>query len=1185
MKQTHIFAKYVSALWFACAMLLFSQTALAQDITLKLTNVTVKEAIDALHKVNNYSVVIKSTEIDMKKKVSVNVTHASIHKVLDEIFVGQNVSYTINGRSILISKKPAAQQAKKEERKKQRLSGVVYDEEGNPVIGATIQSKEDSQGTITDLDGKFTLEVPVPSTLQISYIGYETTAVTFKDTQTRTIRLTPSSQMIDEVVVVGYGSQRKSNLTGAVSTISSKELNNRPVVSAANALQGVDPSVNLTFGSGSPESGYSLNIRGAISINGGSPLVLCDGVEVPLNQVNANDIETISVLKDASSCAIYGAKASAGVVLITTKSGSSNQGKAKISYNGRFGWTQNTTSTDYIRTGYDYVTFTNQFYNAYNGVDMYLYEGDELQKLYDRRNDMTENPERPWTEVGEDGKYYYYGNTDWYGYFYNRTRPQMEHNVSITGGTEKIHYYISGRYYQQYGMFNIDKDVYKDYSFRAKVDAQLNKWMKWSTNVGLDNNNYSYNGNSSYAMTIARLESNISPSFVPLNPDGSIVQYTNQLYANSPLGAGDGGYLTSRRGHNNKSKTLLTVVNQLDINLMKGLVLTASYGYQQQKQLYRYRNNSFDYSRQEGVTQTFTSGSIFNKYQENEYFPVTHTLNYFLTYEHSWAKKHNLKVTAGSQYETYRNVNKNTSMTNLSNDNLDSFSAVTAQSVLEVKQEIKAYKTLGFYGRLNYDYMGKYLFEFSCRSDGSSRFAEDSRWGFFPAVSAGWRISEENFFKPLSSWWNNLKLRFSVGSLGNQQVGTNRDDYYAYLQTITSTTSDFNYTFDGEKNAYYAKISAPVSSGLTWETVTSYNIGLDMSFLRNRLNINGDYYIRKTTNMLTKSLTLPDVYGASTPKANCADLRTNGWDISVSWNDAFKVMNKPFQYGVQVTLGDYQRTITKYNNPDRLISDHYVGKKLGEIWGYHVEGLFKTDKEAAEYQASINDKAVNKRVYNSKVDGFLRAGDVRFADLNGDNVIGEGAGTVDNPGDQRIIGNTTPRYTYSFRLNASWNGIDISAFFQGIGKRDWYPSYSSSSQGANSFWGPYSFPSTSFIEKSFPDYCWTEDRRNAYFPRIRGYQSYEGGSLGTKNDRYLQNIAYLRFKNLSVGYTLPIGKKIFDKVRIYISGENLYYWSPLKKHNKTIDPELAISSSTYAENTGSGYAYPRVYTVGVDITF
>lgn len=1179
MKQTKILSKYFLTIWFACVMGMFSQHLQAQDITLKLTNVTVKEAIDALYEAQKYSVVINSTEIDMKKKISVDAKSFPIDQILDQIFVGQNVNYKITGRSIVITKKtPNTQQSQPPQQKNEKLRGLLLDETGEPIIGATIVCKANKQGTVSDIDGEFIVDAPVHSSLEISYIGYETKTVVYNDTQKKTIKLAPSSVLIDEVVVVGYGTQRKSNLTGAVSTITSKELNQRPVVSAANALQGADPSVNLTFGTGSPESGYSLNIRGGISINDGSPLVLCDGVEVPLNQINSNDIESVSVLKDASACAIYGAKASAGVVLITTKSGA-GKGKVKINYNGRFGWTQNTTSTDYIRTGYDYVNFTNQFYRAYNGVNMYLYEDEELQKLYDRRNDLTENPDRPWVEVGSDGKYYYYGNTDWYGYFYNRTRPQTEHNVSITGGSEKVNYYVSGRYYEQYGMFNIDKDIYRDYSFRAKFDAQLNSRLKWSTNIGLNNNSYKYNGSSNYDMTIARLESNISPSFVPYNPDGSVVQYTNQLYANSPLGAGDGGYLTSQRGHNNKTRTLLSIVNGVEVNLLKELRFNANYSYAQNKKLYRYRGNSFDYSRSEGVIQEFTSGSIYDYYREVHDFPVTHLIDYYLTFDKRWNNAHNLKVVAGSQYETYRTSGTDTSMTNLSNDDLDSFSAVTPESIITLSQSVGTYKTLGFFGRVNYDYQSKYLVEFSARSDGSSRYQKGSRWGFFPSMSAGWRASEEKFFNPIKDWMENLKIRASIGSLGNQQV-----DYYSYLQRI-STDSQLSYTFDGNNKASYAKISDPVSSGLTWETVTTYNLGLDMTFLRNRLNVTGDYYIRQTKDMLIESLTLPDVFGAKTPQENSANMRTNGWEISASWNDSFNLAGKRFSYGIQATLGDFQRTITKYENPKKLISDLYEGKKMGEIWGYHVEGLFKTDKEAADYQKLIDDKAVNTRVYNSKVDGYLRAGDVRFADLNGDNIIGAGSGTVDDPGDRRVIGNTTPRYSYSFRLNASWNDFDVSAFFQGIGKRDWYPSYSSTSQGSNSFWGPYSFPSTSFIEESFPDDVWTEDNRNAYFPRIRGYQSYSGGSLGTVNDRYIQSIAYLRFKNLSIGYTVPISKKIIEKVRVYLSGENLYYWSPLKKYNKTIDPELALSTSTYSNNTGSGYAYPRVYTVGVDITF
>lgn len=1169
--------RYLFKICSICFALLFFQQMQAQNISIKLNNVTVKEAIESLYEKNSYSVVMNSTEIDVNKEISVNAKDLPIEQILDQIFVGQNVNYKINGRSIVVSKSNVNKtQPKQEQKRETKLSGTVYDEDRQTVIGASVVCKANNKRTITDIDGKFTIDAPIHSTLEISYIGYNTAHITYSTAEAKDISLVPSDVMMNEVIVVGYGTQKKANLTGAVSSISGDDLALRPVVSAANALQGADPSVNLAFGTGSPESGYSINIRGVMSVNGGTPLILCDGVEVPLNQVNPNDIESISVLKDASASAIYGAKASAGVILITTKSGTTGA-KTKINYSGRLGWTQNTTSTNFIRTGYDYVTFANQFYRSYNGVNMYLYEDEELQKLHDRRYDMKEHPDRPWVEVGDGGKYMYYGNTDWYGHFYNRTRPQSEHNVSVTGGGEKMRYYISGRFYDQDGIFNIQKDKYKDYSFRAKFDAQLHKRIKWSTNLGLNYNTYKYNGVSSYNMTIARLESNISPSFVPYNPDGSIVQYTNQLYANSPLGAGDGGYLASKRGQNSKSKHLLSIVNQIDVTLMNGLVFTGNYGYSQRKNLYQYRGNDFEYSRIEDKIDTFTSGSIYNFYNEVHAFPVTHSLNYYLTYDRSWDKKHNFKIVGGSQYETYRNANSNISMSNISNDALNAFSP-TPESVTEASQGVDASKTLGFFSRVNYDYMGRYLLEVSARFDGSSRFKKEDRWGFFPAASAGWRVSDEKFFESMRDWWDNLKFRASVGSLGNQQVG-----YYAYMERISS--DPFSYTFDGTTKALYGNITNPVSSGLTWETVTTYNVGLDMTFLRNRLSVTTDYYIRETKDMLNPGMTLPDVFGANSPQENAADMRTNGWELAVSWNDSFKLANKTFTYGATATLGDYQRTITKYNNPDRILTDHYKGKKLGEIWGYSVDGLFKTDKEAAEYQAKINDKIVNQRVYNSKIDGFLRAGDVRFADLNGDNIISAGAGTVDDPGDRRIIGNTTPRYAYSFRLNASWNGFDISGFFQGIGKRDWYPAYSKTSQGANSFWGPYSFPSTSFIEESFPDNAWTEDNRNAYFPRIRGYQSYAGGSLASVNDRYMQNIAYLRFKNLSVGYTLPINKNIFEKVRVYFSGENLYYWSPLKKYNKTIDPELAISSSTYSDNTGSGYAYPRTYTIGIDITF
>ena len=359
-----------------------------------------------------------------------------------------------------------------------------------------------------------------------------------------------------------------------------------------------------------------------------------------------------------------------------------------------------------------------------------------------------------------------------------------------------------------------------------------------------------------------------------------------------------------------------------------------------------------------------------------------------------------------------------------------------------------------------------------------------------------------------------------------------------------------------------------------------YDAGLDLSFLHNKLNLTADGYLRNTRNMLTTSLTLPAVYGADTPESNCANLVTKGWETILTWNDKFSLRNKPFSYSVSFSIGDYLTKITKYNNPQKLISDYYNGMTLGEIWGYKVAGLFASDDEAATYQAAINDKAVNNRVYTSKNDNYLRAGDVKFIDLNNDNIINEGSGTVSDPGDKRIIGNSEPRFPYSFRLGASWNGVDVSTFFQGIGKQDWYPT-----QNAYYFWGPYSFPSLSFIDKDFTDNCWSESNTKAYFPRQRGYATYSSGALAVVNDRYLQNVAYLRLKNLTIGYTIPVSKKLFSQLRVYASGENLFYWSPLKKHCTTVDPELTNTSSTYNTGSGVGYSFSKTYSFGVDITF
>ena len=1159
---------------FCLCFIMASAVALAQTsgVTLSVKNEKVENVISLLKQKTGYKFFYSPEVINTSAKVSIDVKNMSIDDILKLISQQTTLNFKRDNNTISITNKASG--GAKVSQSTGTITGRVFDNQNQPVIGATILVKGTTNGVVTDFDGNFTInDVASNAVVQISYVGFQTVEMKANSKNFSKIILKEDSELLSEVVVVGYGSQKKVNVTGAVSTIGAEEINNRPVPTAAGALQGADPSVNLSFSSGTMDASYSIDIRGVASINGGTPLILCDGLEISLNQVNPNDIESISVLKDASASAIYGAKASSGVILITTKSGKDSAGKVKVNYNGRVAMKQSTTSHDFINTGYDHVNIVNRFYSSYKGQNMWGYTGDDLKMLEDRRYDSVENSERPWA-VDKDGKTWYYANFDWYNYFYKNIRPEHEHNLTVTGGNEKLNYYVSGRFYTQDGIFKIYNDRYKNYSFRTKVNAKLFSFLKWTGNISYNATDYKYAGYYDEQMTIYSLQSNLNSAVMPFTPDGQTVGYVSSMTgANSPLGAGHAGLLTDNRSRNSRANQYFIISNQLDFQLHKDLVLTASYAYSYRNKQNKYRSVPYDCVDKNGDVKRFTSGSIYDYYQEKHNDISDHAVNVFATYSHNWNLNHNFKATAGMQYEDHRNTLLDVQKNDLLSEDLSSMSVATGDAI--VTQDISQFRTIGYFARVNYDYKGRYLIEASGRFDASSRFSSDDRWGFFPSASVGWRMSEEKFWKPLSSVWNNSKLRFSIGSLGNQQVAN-----YAYFDKIY-TDKVMDYTFDGTTKSNYATVSAPITNNLTWETVTTYNWGLDLGFFNNRLNVNVDAFIRDTKDMLTHSMTLPSVFGADTPKQNCADLRTKGWELAVNWHDQFQLAGRKFEYGVGATVGDYKSVITKFNNPDKIVSDYYVGKELGEIWGYTTDGLFATDAEAAEYQSKINDKAVNNRVYSSKRDNHLMAGDVKFVDLDGNNRIDQGAGTVDNPGDMRKIGNSLPRYSYSLRANISYFGFDVSAFFQGVGKCDWFPT-----TYAYDFWGPYSFPSLSFIHKDFEDMCWSEDNTDAYFPRQRGYQSYSSGALGVVTDRYLQNAAYLRLKNLTVGYTVPIKKnKVIESLRIYFSGENLWYTSPLKKHSKTVDPELAHASASYKSGSGVGYGYSKTFSFGVDVNF
>jgi len=1155
------------------AYLSFSTILLAAvpKITLNLENATLKQAMDEISMLTDLKVAYSQEFVNHQAPVTLKANNLDLDKALRQMLKNTDIGYKITDKEILLFNLKTILPKEAPAPRVRTVEGEVLEKStGAPMIGVSISTEDNKTGTITDLDGKFTIQVPENEALHFRYIGYQNKKLYPPASGMMNVLMDDDAALLNEVVVVGFGTQKKVNLTGAVGIIDSKEINGRPVSSSVQALQGLDPSLNISINSGTANSSYSIDIRGAASINDGSPLVLVDGVEMDLSRVNFNDIESVSILKDASSAAVYGAKASAGVVLVTTKSGQA--GKATITYNGRYGIAKNTTSTDYISNGYDWTYVTDKFFNSRYGYGYTQYGEQDYAELWMRRNDKTENPSRPWAVAQSNGNYKYYANTDWYDYIFRETRPQTEHNIILRGGSDNVNYYISGRYYHTEGMMKQQNDPYDSYNIRSRINIKLRPWLRFSTNINYFNDKSWWPGMKSPQTTFRNVTFGGAAYVPPTNPDGSIVHlqtYTNQ---SAPVLNGMNLLLTYGKTSNSSKTNEIMIKNNLEIDIVKDLTANVSYAYKYYNTLDAYRYTNAPYSQKEGVIEWLNTSYCRDEYNEVHYHAYTNLIDGYLEYRKTF-DKHSIKATAGFQYEKFNNKKLTAVQRDLLSEDLSDFNLATGE-ITTLTGGVKAYQTLGLFGRINYDYQGKYLFEASGRYDGSSRFRKKDRWGFFPSLSLGWRMSEELFWNDLQSIWSNNKVRFSVGSLGNQQVG-----YYDYIDVIETNKSSSSYTLDGLNQLSYARESDPTSYDLTWETVTTYNLGLDMGFLNNRLNLSGDVYLRKTKDMLTKGMTLPSVYGAEFPKMNAADMETKGWELALSWKDSFTLAGKPFTYNLRATIGDYTSKITKFANETKLLTDLYEGMTLGEIWGFETNGLFATDEEARNYP--VDQTLLLGYINGSVVDKGLLAGDIRFVDRDGDDILSIGANTANDPGDRKVIGNSLPRYSYSFGGGFQWMGVDVSVLFQGVGRQHWYPS-----NEANLFWGPFCRPHNTFLSRQFIDQLWSEDNPDSYFPRPRGYEAYGNyHTLSTPNDRYIQNIAYLRVKNLSIGYTLPVLKNTFQNIRVYVTGENLFYWSPMKKHNKYIDPEASKSNTSYTDGTGEVYNFSKTFSVGIDITF
>lgn len=1168
--------RYVSALLLispAVCMATANNTQTArwheQHVTNTVANnmYTVKNVLNYIEKNSNY-VFVYNAEVQkmMPNKVRVNLDGRPALQILDEMCASTALTYKAQGNQISLTQTKNAQSGQPNKAQKRRIKGNVSDAKGEPIVGATISEKGGTGGTITDINGDFTLDLAPDNAITISYVGFK--PQTLKPTDGIHVTLDEQAKGLDEVVVIGYGTKKKANLIGAVSTVGAEELKDRPVTNLGQMLQGQVPNLNISFNTGTPGEAATLNIRGKTSItNSGAPLVLIDGVEGSIDRINPNDIESVSVLKDAASAAIYGARAGFGVVLITTKN--NKDGQAHITYNGRFSFSAPTTKTNFMTVGYDVARLVDEFNTTTTGSSYSELNADDYKMLEERRYDVTENPARPWAVVSQnDGLYHYYGNFDWYNYIFNFAQPTWNHNLSVNGGTEKMNYMISGGMNDHDGLYALSTDKYSTRTLMAKFNAEVTPWLKVFSTASLFKSKYKQAGyDYEDGGNVANLAFHAMPWIVPVNPDGTNVYILPN--SNNKPADGFAAMLRTGNGFTQVGKTEQTYAIGAVLKLMEGLELTGKITYRNYAKEKLARSASFVYARKPGQELTANGWPFNNRLKDGRDTYENYVYDFYANFHRTFANVHNVSAVVGTNYERGHYKFVEPSGRDLTSEVLNDLSLSTGEK--SVKSSQNEFALMGYFARLSYDYAGKYLVEANMRYDGTSRFPRNHRWGFFPSLALGWRISEEAFFEPVRPTISNLKLRASVGSLGNQITDNsakfNNNTFYPYMRLITlKPTTNLNYIFDNAQ-AVYASLGAPTSGSLTWETIVTQNVGLDVGLFNNRLSLVLDVYSRTTKDMLAAARALPAVYGYNAPYENNGELRTNGFELVVGWNDKFNLAGKPFYYGVNLTLADSKTKITKFKgNESKVLGQDYEGMEWGEIWGYRIKGIYQSDQEAI-------DRGVDQSFLGTRFTD--KAGDLIFDDVDGSTKIDQGKGTLEDHGDLVRIGNAMPRYNYGITVNMAWMGFDFSMFWQGIGKQNVYP-------GGNNmlFWGPYARAYSSFIPEDFPSKVWSKNNRNAYFPRPVADLA-RSFAMSRPNDRYLQNLAYCRLKNLTVGYTLPktLTKKVYlEKVRLYFSGENLFITSKLK--SDYIDPEQMMH-----DTNGRVYPFSKTFSFGLDVSF
>lgn len=1126
--------------------LLFAQTWQNNKISMVKNQTTLAEVIQKVEEITPYKFLFNRSLINVNIPISVTAPDLTINQFLDKLFAGTSIAYKIEGMQVVLSEIKTDYGVRKN-----IIRGVIKDESGNPLIGATIVVDQTGIGGISDQMGSFELSVKPEQTVTIDYMGYEKQTIAIGSRTALEVLLVPSAINLDEVVVVGYGSQKKANLTGAVSQVNmEKVLGNRPVVNIGTALQGAIPGLVVSTGS-QPGAASSFNIRGTTSINGGGPLVLVDNVPAQIDLLNPEDIESVSVLKDAASTAIYGARGAFGVVLITTKKAKENT-KLSINYNNNLGFENaiNLPQQVPVRDFMDH--WQNAYGNTYYIQSMAIDKWKDLWDQYRRDPSSLSGVEPSGRYIDPDGKIYFlnesdimHGAMDNYGF-------QQTHNVSATGGSDKIMFRIGLGYVKNDGVLKGAKDIYSRVNAGAYLNANITKWLSTSLDMKYNQGKKSYpNGKSLWDTALV----NFWPTGTVIDKDGA------EQHWNTPENDIMLAPVTRNTTRNPR------VFSKTSIRPLKGLEAIVEYTYD--GNIYdnkKYSGNYMLMHPQDAKISKPQTPIYYNDKTITDY----NSINVYGSYKIDIKEKHNFSIMAGFSQETSWYEGMSINRVDMIDTDMPSISGGIGE--IKATDNFSEYVIRGGFFRFNYDYKDRYLLEVNGRYDGSSKFPSNNRYGFFPSASVGWQVAREKFMDWSDNWLNEFKLRASWGQVGNQAINN-----YQYIAQMPSYYS--NWIVDGKRPI---TLTAPgmTSSNFTWETVETLNIGVDLSLFKNRLQTTFEWYRRDTRGMLTKGMDFSNEVGASAPLQNAANLRNKGWEFSVNWRDNVGEVG----YNIGFNLYDSQTKITKFANDNKLLTDRYVGQTVGEIWGYESDGYYAIE----DFKPSEGDfKGWQNGVWVLKdgiasIQGYtVKPGDCKFVNLRDSEVsvnrIDQGDNTLDNPGDRKIIGNNTPRFQFGLSAGVNWKGIDLSLFFQGTGKRDYWANdnirFGLGSQssvlykGQDSYWQPKEANSQT-IEGWQPI-----DPNPTYF---RYYEnSGNRGSNVRNSSAYILNAAYVRLKNLTLSYNFP--KSMTQKIgitglKVFFSGENLFTFS--KKLPEGYDPE----------RMSWNYPYYRTLSLGLSLT-